>query len=44
MLVDGIQIDPKEWWDEHWIRDRILSKVGPQGSIGQTSRSGRLPK
>jgi murein DD-endopeptidase MepM/ murein hydrolase activator NlpD len=28
MLVDGYQIDPKEWWDEHWIHDRILSKVG----------------
>lgn len=29
MLVDGYQIDPKEWWDEHWIHDRILSKIGP---------------
>jgi murein DD-endopeptidase MepM/ murein hydrolase activator NlpD len=27
MLVDGYQIDPKEWWDEHWIHDRILSKI-----------------
>jgi hypothetical protein len=30
MLVAGTQIDPKEWWDEHWIHDRILSKIGPQ--------------
>ena len=30
MLVQGIQIDPKEWWDEHWIHDRILSKLKPQ--------------
>jgi murein DD-endopeptidase MepM/ murein hydrolase activator NlpD len=29
MLVDGYQVDPKEWWDEHWIHDRILSKIGP---------------
>lgn len=29
MMVAGIQIDPKEWWDEHWIKDRILSKIGP---------------
>jgi len=28
MLVAGYQVDPKEWWDEHWIRDRILSKIG----------------
>ena len=29
MLADGYQIEPKEWWDEHWIHDRILSKIGP---------------
>jgi hypothetical protein len=28
MMVSGYQIDPKEWWDEHWIHDRILSKIG----------------
>jgi hypothetical protein len=30
MLIAGYQVDPKEWWDEHWIHDRILSKIGPQ--------------
>lgn len=29
MQVDGVQVDPKEWWDAHWIHDRILSKVQP---------------
>jgi murein DD-endopeptidase MepM/ murein hydrolase activator NlpD len=29
MLIAGYQVDPKEWWDEHWIHDRILSKIGP---------------
>ncbi len=28
MLIAGIQVDPKEWWDEHWIHDRVLSKIG----------------
>ena len=28
MQVDGVQVNPVEWWDEHWIHDRILSKVG----------------
>lgn len=28
MMIAGYQIDPKEWWDEHWIKDRILSKIG----------------
>ena len=27
MQVDGVQVNPVEWWDEHWIKDRILSKV-----------------
>jgi murein DD-endopeptidase MepM/ murein hydrolase activator NlpD len=30
MLISGIQVNPIEWWDEHWIHDRILSKIGPQ--------------
>jgi len=28
MQLDGVQVNPREWWDEHWIRDRILSKLG----------------
>ena len=28
MMIAGYQVDPKEWWDEHWIHDRILSKIG----------------
>jgi murein DD-endopeptidase MepM/ murein hydrolase activator NlpD len=28
MQVDGVQVNPIEWWDEHWIKDRILSKLG----------------
>jgi murein DD-endopeptidase MepM/ murein hydrolase activator NlpD len=34
MLIAGIQVDPKEWWDEHWIHDRILSKIGPEAGKG----------
>ena len=29
MQVDGVQINPVEWWDAHWIHDRILSKLEP---------------
>ena len=25
--VDGVQVNPIEWWDEHWIKDRVLSKL-----------------
>lgn len=34
MMIAGYQVDPKEWWDEHWIHDRILSKIG-SGQTGE---------
>jgi murein DD-endopeptidase MepM/ murein hydrolase activator NlpD len=34
MLVEGVQVNPIEWWDEHWIHDRILSKIGPGAGGG----------
>jgi hypothetical protein len=27
MQINGVQINPREWWDEHWIKDRVLSKL-----------------
>lgn len=27
MQVDGTQVNPVEWWDEHWIHDRVLTKL-----------------
>ena len=33
MQLEGIQIDPKEWWDAHWIKDHIARRVElPGGS------------
>jgi murein DD-endopeptidase MepM/ murein hydrolase activator NlpD len=29
MLLDGIPINPVEWWDPHWIHDRIEVKLAP---------------
>jgi murein DD-endopeptidase MepM/ murein hydrolase activator NlpD len=28
MLLQGLPVDPKEWWDPHWIRDRLARKLG----------------
>lgn len=28
MILHSVQVDPKEWWDPHWIKDRITSKLG----------------
>lgn len=29
MLLHGLAVTPMEWWDGHWIRDRIALKLGP---------------
>ena len=31
MQLDGVQIDPKEWWDPHWIKDHVARRVELQG-------------
>ncbi len=43
MMVAGVQIDPKEWWDEHWIHDRILSKLGGGQPSQTASASSPVP-
>jgi len=27
-LLAGLPVNPIEWWDDHWVRDRISSKLG----------------
>jgi murein DD-endopeptidase MepM/ murein hydrolase activator NlpD len=31
MLVNGQMVNPVEWWDSHWIEDRILRKLRAAG-------------
>ncbi len=28
MLLHGLAVNPKEWWDEHWLEDRLRRKLG----------------
>lgn len=30
VLLQGIPVNPVEWWDPHWIHDRIELKIGPR--------------
>ena len=29
MLLQGLAVTPVEWWDSHWIQDRVARKLGP---------------
>ncbi|MGH9521548.1 MAG: M23 family metallopeptidase [Terriglobales bacterium] len=31
ILLDGQQVNPKEWWDPHWLHDRIEAKLAEYG-------------
>lgn len=33
MLVNGQMVNPVEWWDGHWIEDRILRKIRAAGGV-----------
>jgi len=36
MLVNGRMVNPVEWWDQHWIQDRVLRKLGEAGGSAAT--------
>ncbi len=42
MLVNGRMVNPVEWWDAHWIEDRILRKLRAAGSTAVTTDAGAL--
>jgi murein DD-endopeptidase MepM/ murein hydrolase activator NlpD len=29
MLLQGLAVTPVEWWDPHWLQDRVARKLGP---------------
>jgi murein DD-endopeptidase MepM/ murein hydrolase activator NlpD len=31
MLVGGVQVNPVEWWDGHWLEDRVFRKIREAG-------------
>ena len=37
MLVNGKMVNPVEWWDAHWIEDRILRKLRTAGGTTPTA-------
>lgn len=31
MLLQGVPVNPVEWWDAHWLQDRVLRKITEAG-------------
>jgi murein DD-endopeptidase MepM/ murein hydrolase activator NlpD len=38
MLVAGRMVNPVEWWDPHWIQDRVMRKLAEAGQAAGASR------
>jgi murein DD-endopeptidase MepM/ murein hydrolase activator NlpD len=36
MMVDGQFVNATEWWDPHWIQDRVARKLQEAGAAGAT--------
>ena len=44
MQVDGVEVNPIEWWDAHWIHDRIMSKLAPGAAEVKSAPAPRRKK
>ena len=38
MLVNGRMVNPVEWWDPHWVDDRVQRKLGEAGARPAAAR------
>jgi len=36
MLVQGVPVNPVEWWDAHWLQDRVNRKISEAGGPAVT--------
>jgi len=44
MLVSGQMVNPIEWWDAHWIQDRIIRKLQEASGGAITKDEGQITK
>jgi murein DD-endopeptidase MepM/ murein hydrolase activator NlpD len=38
IILHGLPVQPREWWDDHWIEDRIKRKLGDAMPFGGQSQ------
>ena len=41
MLVGGVQVNPVEWWDPHWMEDRVFRKIREAGGTAPAAAPAR---
>ncbi len=45
ILLDGVHVDPVEWWDPHWLHDHVTPKltIFPRASTGTAAAAPTPP-
>jgi murein DD-endopeptidase MepM/ murein hydrolase activator NlpD len=43
VLVGGRPVNPVEWWDAHWIADRVERKIREASTAGSATASAAMP-
>lgn len=38
VLVNGVAVNPVEWWDPHWMEDRVFRKIREAGGQAPTAK------
>jgi murein DD-endopeptidase MepM/ murein hydrolase activator NlpD len=44
MLLHGTPVNPVEWWDGHWMEDRVFRKIREAGGQARNSASPQAPR
>jgi len=44
VLLQGTPVNPVEWWDSHWMEDRVFRKIREAGGQAPGSSSPQAPK
>jgi murein DD-endopeptidase MepM/ murein hydrolase activator NlpD len=39
MLLQGVPVNPVEWWDPHWMQDRVFRKITEAGGAAPSQAS-----
>jgi murein DD-endopeptidase MepM/ murein hydrolase activator NlpD len=42
MLVEGMPVNPVEWWDPHWIQDNISIKLKPYLDLSNSTQTNKI--
>jgi murein DD-endopeptidase MepM/ murein hydrolase activator NlpD len=43
MMVHGVHVDANDWWDHHWVGERILAPMGDHQKVAAPAQPAQAP-